>query len=37
MAAKMAVSEPNEKKKRGYKMEITLIKHNQLFIFHEES
>ena len=34
MAAKMAVSEPNEKKKRGYKMEITLIK---LFLFHEES
>ena len=37
MAAKLAASEPNENKNWGYKMEITLIKHNQLFPFHEES
>ena len=37
MAAKMAGSEPNEKKIEAISMEITLIKHNKLFPFHEES
>ena len=37
MAAKMAASEPTEKKIQAIRWKLPLIKHNQLFPFHGQS